>query len=118
MNDEKHVFQTSGAAASKRAAWLRRSRPGVLAVLALAGILGGAIHAQAAALDLNRASMAELEALPGIGAAKAAAIIEERQVRPFSSVDDLERVRGIGPALVAQLRDQVTVVAPAPEKAR
>ena len=78
----------------------------------------GAAGAAATPLDLNSASMAELEALPGIGAAKAAAIIEERQVRPFADVDDLERVRGIGPALLAELRPQVTVSASAPKKAQ
>ena len=84
------------------------------AMLALAAVVlhGAAVAASAAPVDLNTASAAELEALPGIGAAKAAAIVEERQVRPFADVDDLERVRGIGPALLAELRSQVTVAAP------
>jgi competence ComEA-like helix-hairpin-helix protein len=88
---------------------LQRSARRVAVSLALIGLLGAAGYAEAAPVDINRASAAELEALPGIGAAKAAAIIEERQTRPFASVEDLERVRGIGPALLAQLREQVTV---------
>ena len=62
-----------------------------------------------APVDLNRAGVAELDRLPGIGPATAAAIVEDRQRNgPFASVDDLERVRGIGPAKVAALRDLVT----------
>lgn len=86
---------------------------GILAALVVAGMLAAATDARAAAVDVNTASAAELEALPGIGAAKAAAIVEERQVRPFASIEDLDRVRGIGPALVAELRPHVTV-SPAP----
>jgi competence protein ComEA len=112
MNDNPVLMRGQG----KRRCRLGAKR--MLTGLALAGLLGGTIHAEAAALDINRASTAELEALPGIGAAKAAAIIEERQVRPFSSVDDLERVRGIGPALVAQLREHVTVASPQADKAQ
>ena len=85
----------------------------ILAALVVAGMLAVVTDARAAAVDVNTASAAELEALPGIGAAKAAAIVEERQVRPFASIEDLERVRGIGPALVAELRPHITV-APAP----
>lgn len=100
--------------------WASRRGLGFAALALAAVLVGGAGTAGAAAtpLDLNSASMAELEALPGIGAAKAAAIIEERQVRPFADVDDLERVRGIGPALLAELRTQVTVSAPAQKKAQ
>lgn len=59
-------------------------------------------------LDVNSATVEQLTELPGIGEAKAEAIVAERSERPFSSVDDLERVRGIGPSLVADLRDRVT----------
>ena len=63
-----------------------------------------------APLDLNRATAEELEALPGIGAAKAAAILELREAQGgFTSLDQLETVRGIGPALMAKLRPLVVV---------
>jgi competence protein ComEA len=48
-------------------------------------------------IDPNRADARTLEALPGIGPARAAAILAERERRPFGEVDDLERVAGIGP---------------------
>jgi competence protein ComEA len=61
-------------------------------------------------VDLNTATAADLETLPGVGPATAAAIVDDRMRNgPFASVDDLERVPGIGPAKLAALRDQVTV---------
>lgn len=55
-------------------------------------------------IDVNRASAAELELLPGIGPGLAARIIEDRAQRgAFASVADLERVRGIGPRTVLRL---------------
>jgi competence protein ComEA len=63
-----------------------------------------------APIDLNRATAEELETLPGIGAAKAAAIVAARDAQGgFSSLDELENVRGIGPALMAKLRPLVIV---------
>ena len=58
-------------------------------------------------VDLNRATPAALEALPGIGPALARRIVDARSHKPFSSVDELERVPGIGPATVARLRPLV-----------
>ena len=61
-------------------------------------------------LDLNQATATELEALPGIGAVKAAAILAVRDARGgFASVDELESVRGIGATLAAKLRPLVKV---------
>jgi competence protein ComEA len=61
-------------------------------------------------LDLNRATAAELDTLPGVGPTTAAAIVAHRQANgPFASVDDLADVRGIGPAKLDALRGLVTV---------
>jgi competence protein ComEA len=61
-------------------------------------------------VNLNTASVEELDTLPGIGPSIAQAIVDERERNgPFRSVDDLERVRGIGPSKLDQLRDLVTV---------
>lgn len=60
-------------------------------------------------IDVNRASAAELEMLPGVGPATAAAIVAERDRNgPFASSGDLERVPGIGPAKLAALDGLVT----------
>ncbi|MFS8884861.1 phospholipase D-like domain-containing protein [Synechococcus sp. H70.2] len=56
-------------------------------------------------VNLNTATAAELEQLPGVGPDLAQRIIE---ARPFSSLEDLQRVKGIGPAKVEQLRGRVT----------
>lgn len=54
-------------------------------------------------IDPNRASAATLEALPGIGPARAAAIVAGRASGPYCAAADLVRVRGLGPVTVGRL---------------
>jgi competence ComEA-like helix-hairpin-helix protein len=77
-----------------------------------------------AIIDLNGATKAQLELLPGIGPALAQRILDQRaKLGRFASVDDLEGVRGIGPKVMAKLRpvvrvsasDQPAAPAPAPK---
>jgi competence protein ComEA len=61
-------------------------------------------------LNLNEASQDELEALPGIGPIKAADIIAYREnTGPFTSVDDLLKVEGIGTITLETLREYLFV---------
>ena len=60
-------------------------------------------------LDLNRADTMALQALPGVGPALARRIVEARRTAPFRSVEELARVKGIGPATLARLRPLITV---------
>jgi competence protein ComEA len=64
-----------------------------------------------ARLDLNRASAADLEALPGIGRERAERIVAERAARGgrFDAVDDLRDVPGIGPKTLARLRRALSI---------
>jgi DNA uptake protein ComE-like DNA-binding protein len=57
-------------------------------------------------IDVNSASIAELELLPRVNEALARRIIAGR---PYRSVEDLERVSGIGPKTLELLRPRVTV---------
>ena len=73
---------------------------------------GGAAASGAPAgpLDLNAATAAQLEELPGIGPATAQAILDHRERSgPFRSVEELLEVRGIGEAKLAALRELVRV---------
>ncbi len=74
------------------------------------GAPGGSSGAPAGPLDLNQADAAALEALPGIGPATAAAILQHREeIGRFTSVEQLLDVRGIGEAKLEQLRPLVRV---------
>lgn len=70
----------------------------------------GAGAATPAIVNLNQATLAQLESLPGVGPATAQAILEYRAQRGrFRSVDDLLNVRGIGPAKLEQIRPHARV---------
>ncbi len=61
-------------------------------------------------ININRATAGELDALPGIGPVLASRIIEYRKANgPFLSVDDLQKVSGIGSAKFAQFKSKVRV---------
>lgn len=63
----------------------------------------------AAPIDLDLATAAEIEALPGIGPTLAGRIVADRDsLGPFGSLEGLTRVKGVGPALARRVQAQVT----------
>lgn len=61
-------------------------------------------------IDVNLADAVQLQRLPGVGPARAAAIVREREMRgPFAAPSDLARVPGIGPALLRRWSEAVRV---------
>lgn len=97
--------------------------PGMLKVLAphlrfapspapqgLAAVPVGSPAREGAALNLNSATPDELDGLPGIGPAKARAIIEYRETHgSFQDVDELGQVPGMSASLVKRLGDRIYV---------
>ena len=71
--------------------------------------------AAAAVVNINTATAAEFEALPGIGAKTAARIVEYRQKNgPFKKVEELMNVRGLGEKNFLKLKAQLTIGATKP----
>jgi competence protein ComEA len=74
-----------------------------------AGAGGGATSA-AGIVDINIATLSDLDALPGVGPSTAQAIIDYRVANgPYASIEDLLNVRGIGPSKLAAMRARVRV---------
>jgi competence ComEA-like helix-hairpin-helix protein len=104
---------------------LRRGEQSIVAVLVAAGVVsvvgwwayrggtaGRTVEIERAApqtarfqVDINKAQWAELATLPGVGRKLAERIVQSRaEDGPFSDVDNLRRVRGIGPRTLDSLR--------------
>ena len=73
---------------------------------------------QPALVNLNTATAAQLEALPGIGARTAALIVEYRQKSGgFKKIEELMNVRGVGEKSFLKLRPLITVTPPKTDRA-
>jgi competence protein ComEA len=73
-----------------------------------AAAAGNGAPSPTAPLDLNSATAEQLDALPGIGPVTAQKIVDYRQAHgPFTSIDDLASIPGIGPAHIANLKGLV-----------
>lgn len=75
-----------------------------------ASAVGGSSQGSGSMININTATLDELETLPGIGPALGQRILDYREQHgPFRSVDDLLNVSGIGEKRLADLRPKVTV---------
>ncbi len=97
---------------------LRSPRSSILAWIAALGLVVAASVAEAAesspgltgVVNVNTATLEELQLLPGVGEARARSIVAARKQRGgFKRVDDLLEVKGIGEAGLNRLRPHVTV---------
>ena len=71
---------------------------------------GSAVQSRSGLVNINTATAAELDTLPGIGPKYAERIIAYREAQgPFSSPDEIVRVTGIGPATYQSIKDRITV---------
>ena len=69
-----------------------------------------AVKKKSGPININRATAGELDSLPGIGPVLASRIIDYRKTNgPYTSVDDLQKVSGIGSAKFAQFKSKVRV---------
>jgi competence protein ComEA len=89
----------------------------VLALVAVAAVRGvghrggtrPTDHFPAGTVDLNTADRAELTAVPGIGDGLADAILTHRTAHKFAAVEDLDDVKGVGPATLDELKPWLRV---------
>jgi len=82
-------------------------------LLVLSGLVAFPVFA---AVNINTATQSELEAVKGVGPAKAKAIIQYRETNGnFKHVEELDKVKGFGKASVEKLRESLSV---SPEQAK
>jgi competence protein ComEA len=80
----------------------------ILGLVFLAALIP--VIAFAAQININTANSAQLDTLPGIGPAKAAAIIDYRTKNgPFRTIEDIQKVSGIGPVTFSNMQSSITV---------
>jgi competence protein ComEA len=89
---------------------------GIGAVIAAGWGTAGAGKAVDGVVNLNTAPPDVLGLLPGIGPAKAADIVAYRRRRPFRTVDELVRIKGIGRKMVRALRSHLAIAGPTTAK--
>lgn len=67
-------------------------------------------EAKTGKVNLNTASLADLDGLPGIGPTYAQRILDYREQKgKFTSIEDVQNVTGIGPSIFAKIKDQIEV---------
>lgn len=103
MTADADLFALNKAAPLRDGARIYVPRPGEAVP---AGALGSTAELK---VNVNLASPNELDALPGIGPATAAAIVRSRTAKPFAAIDELQTRGLVSPKVFADLRDLISV---------
>ncbi len=103
MTGDADLFALNKAAPLRDGMRIYVPRPGEAVP---AGAAGSAAETK---VNINTAAASELDALPGVGPATAAAIVRARSVKPFAAVDELQTRGLLSPRVFADLRDLVSV---------
>lgn len=95
----------------KRLAWLLAVAVGIASLIVPAAVRAGkgGEEVLSGVVNLNSATVEQLQLLPGVGPAKAERIVEAREKRRFRSTSEVTRVPGIGPGFVKRHRAHLAV---------
>ncbi len=83
-----------------------------LAMLCMAALLVSFSLSPASAADkinINTASVEQLQNLENIGPVKANGIVKYREAKPFQSIEEIKKVKGIGEKIFQSIKDKITV---------
>ena len=111
INEFKSLLVAKPAPGAPAAATAPEAKKTVEPAAARKGKEAKALPAAGTPVDLNTADQKAIEALPGVGPTLAKRIME---ARPFQSLDDLSKIKGMTKTKVAALKDKVTVGPAAP----
>ena len=87
-------------------------------IIAVALVLATSFAFGMSVSALNKASKEELMKINGVGEKKADAIIKYRKSEKFKSIEDVEKVKGVGPALAKNIKNDVYKKAPSKKPAK
>ena len=106
LSDSTQIFVPAKGVSARPV--FSRPQPGINGINGIASNSNG--PSSSGVVNINRASVAELDALPGVGPSTAQAIVDYRVSNgPFGSAEDLLNVKGIGPAKFEAMRKLVGV---------
>ncbi|MBT2690293.1 helix-hairpin-helix domain-containing protein [Bacillus sp. ISL-47] len=109
-NADRNQINLALRVADEMAIYIPEKGEGVLEMNGDEGMASISVQQNDGKINLNKASEAELQTLPGIGPSKAAAILEHRETNgAFKAIEDLKLIAGIGEKTFEKLKEQIKV---------